>query len=65
MLNYLLNVVDAKAAPPQRRHFPNARFYKRHILEGQILLFDAIEVTLYGGFGNSDFSGYGLPRSSA
>lgn len=34
------------------------------LFEGQIRLFDAIEVTLYGGFGESEFSGYGLPRDS-
>lgn len=35
------------------------------LLESQIRLFDAIEVTLYGGFRDSEFSGYGLPRGTA
>lgn len=41
------------------------RFQPDGLLESQIRLFDAIEVTLYGGFRDSEFSGYGLPRGAA
>ena len=41
------------------------RFQPDGLLKSQIRLFYAIEVTLYGGFGDSEFSGYDLPRGTA
>lgn len=41
------------------------RFQTDGLLESQIRLFYAIEVTLYGGFGDSEFSGYDLSRGTA
>lgn len=41
-----------------------AWFQTDGLIEGLIRLFDAIEVTLYGGFGDSVFSGYGLPQQA-
>lgn len=45
--------------------FYDTRFQPDGLLESQIRLFDAIEVTLYSGFRDSEFSVYGLPRGAA
>ncbi len=44
-----------------KARFEVVRFQIDGLLESQFRLFDAIEVALHGGFGDSELSRYGLP----